>query len=105
MFLVTILDVSCLEMHTGEVFRKEFLTAACCPKRYFYTHTPPHPHPLKNCTRLLYCILKIARHLYCIIKKAGKKKSGKRQKKAAKRRENVAKRQQKRWEKVEKRQK
>ncbi len=39
---------------------------------------PPHPHtPLKNGTRLLYCILKIARHLYWVLKKAGPKKVGK----------------------------
>jgi len=53
------------------------LTAACCPKRDFYTntHTPlPTPHPPKNGKRLLYCILKIARLLYCVLKKeAGKK--------------------------------
>jgi len=33
-----------------------FLTAACCPKRDFYTHTPLPP--LKNGNRLLYNILK-----------------------------------------------
>jgi len=42
--------------------------------RDFYTHTPsPPPHPLKNGTRLLYCILKIVRLLYCVLKKAGQK--------------------------------
>jgi len=49
------------------------LRAACCPKRDFYTHTPPRAHPPKNGNRLLYCILKIARLLYCILKKAAKK--------------------------------
>jgi len=52
------------------------------------THTPL-PTPLKNGTRLLYCILKIARHLYCVLKKAGQKKSEKRQKKDSKKGCNI----------------
>jgi hypothetical protein len=51
-----------------------FLTAACCPKRGFYTPLPT-PHPKKG-KRLLYNILKIARLLYCILKKACQKKAG-----------------------------
>jgi len=55
-----------------------FLTAACCLKRDFCTHPP---HPPKNGNRLLYFILKIARLLYCVLKKArqkvGQKKSAK----------------------------
>jgi len=43
------------------------LTGACCPKRDFYTHTHPSP---KNSNRLLCCILKIARLLYCVLKKS-----------------------------------
>jgi len=38
--------------------RPNSLTAACCPKIDFYTHTPPHPN-LKNSNRLLYCTSKI----------------------------------------------
>jgi len=53
--------------------KKYFLTAACCPKRDFYTHT--HPSPSKNSNRLLYCILKIARLLYCAPKKKQSQKS------------------------------
>jgi len=66
-----------------------FLTAACCPKRDFYTHTHTHTLPfLKNSNRLLYCMLKIARHLYSVLKKACQiadpKKVAKRQQKCSK---------------------
>jgi len=44
---------------------KQFLTAACCPRRDSYTHTPLPP--IEN-ARLLYCILKKTRHLYCVLK-------------------------------------
>jgi len=58
------------------------LTAASCPKK----DTPPHP--LQTCSRLLYCILKIARLLYCVFKKAsqkaGPKKEAKRRQKCSK---------------------
>jgi len=44
-----------------------FLTAASCPKKDFYT---PLTLPKKTTyNRLLYCILKIAHHLYCVLKK------------------------------------
>ncbi len=52
-----------------------FLTAARCPKKDFTL-----PPTSKTCNRLLYCILKIARHLYSILKKVLKsrpKKVGK----------------------------
>jgi len=42
-----------------------------------HTHTPPHPDRPKNGNRLSYCVLKIARLLYCILKarqKVGQKK-------------------------------
>ncbi len=68
-----------------------FLTAAFCPKRDFYKHSPPHPPKIGN--RLLYCILKIACLLYCVLEKA-LQKAGPKQ--SAKRRQ---KRQQERWEK------
>ncbi len=69
---------------------KVFLTAASCPNKDFYT---PPPQIKKNlCNRLLYCILKIARHLYCILKKVLKS----RPKKVGKK---LEKRQQKRWQK------
>jgi len=45
-------------------------------KKDFYTPPPP-----KICNRLLYCILKIAQLLYCLLKKAGQKAG---QKKSAK---------------------
>jgi len=72
-----------------------FLTAASCPKKDFYTP----PHTLKTCNILLYCILKIARHLYCILKKALKS----RPKKLKKSRKKVGKRRQKDNKKAAKR--
>jgi len=48
-----------------------FFTAACCPRRDFYTHTLPLPP--RNCNRLLYSILKKTCHLYCILKKSTQK--------------------------------
>ena len=53
-------------------------------------------HSKKHSNRLLYCILKKARHLYCGLKKALKKQAKKGGKKMAKK---VTKRQQKSWQK------
>jgi len=80
----------------------EFLTAASCPKKDFYT--PPHPQKSATdfCTafskkRHLYCVLtkvlKAGRkntafskkcHLYCVLKKALKSRPKKVRKKSAK---------------------
>jgi len=69
-----------------QTFYKQFFTATSSPKKDFYTPPPP-----KNVQQTLYCRLKIARLLYCILKKAPKsrhKKVGKKaEKKAAKRRQ------------------
>ncbi len=74
---------------TGETYLKakyEYVfDSSKLSKKGFYT---PPPHLPKTCNRLLYCILKIARHLYCVLKKALKSRPKK-----------VAKRQQKRREK------
>ncbi len=66
-----------------------FLTAESCPKKDFYTPPPPPTtHHPKTCNRLLHCILKIARNLYWILKKACQKSVGK----------SWQKRRQKRWQ-------
>jgi len=47
------------------------LTAACCPKRDFYTHTPSPPKKRQQ-TFVLHA-QKIARLLYCLLNKARQK--------------------------------
>ncbi len=44
-------------------------------------HSPTTPHSPKTCNRLLYCILKIVQHLYCLVKKAPQKAGPKKRQK------------------------
>jgi len=71
-----------------------FLTAACCPKRDFYTHTPP---PLKNGNVLhtqnstSFCTAYSKKHTKKSAKKSQQKKVGKKRRQIKSRPKKVGK--------------